>query len=73
MTEVLVPRLHTERTVMREWRDEDLEAYAAMGADAAVMRFIGGTVSRPEAWRMMALHAGHWQPVVVYGIERPLG
>lgn len=46
---------------MREWRDDDLAQYAAMAADPEVMRFLGGVVSRAEAWRAMALHAGHWQ------------
>ncbi len=37
-----------------------------MGADAEVMRFLGGVVDRAQAWRMMALFAGHW-PLRGYG------
>ena len=34
-------RIETERLVLRHWRDEDLDGFAAMNADAEVMRFIG--------------------------------
>jgi RimJ/RimL family protein N-acetyltransferase len=54
------PDLHTERLLLRAWRDEDLGAYAAICADPEVMRHIGGTLNRAQAWRQMALHAGHW-------------
>jgi RimJ/RimL family protein N-acetyltransferase len=56
----VVPRLETARTVMRGWRQSDLEAYAAMSADPEVTRFLGGIASREEAWRAMAMHTGHW-------------
>src|SRR5689334_1247843 len=31
-----------------------------MYADAEVMRFLGGPVGREQAWRHIALLAGHW-------------
>jgi len=55
-----VPRLQTRRTVMREWRASDLDAFAAMSADPQVQRFMGGVEDRAQAWRSMALHTGHW-------------
>jgi RimJ/RimL family protein N-acetyltransferase len=58
---VTVPRLDTERTLMREWREEDLDAFAAMVADPETMRFLGGVGTREDAWRGIALHVGHWQ------------
>ncbi|HWF73257.1 MAG TPA: GNAT family N-acetyltransferase [Solirubrobacteraceae bacterium] len=55
-----IPRLETERIVMRDWQGSDLDAFAAMGADREVMRFVGGVVDREQAWRMMSVFAGHW-------------
>jgi RimJ/RimL family protein N-acetyltransferase len=56
----LVPRLRTDRLLLRGWRQSDFEAYAAMSADRDVMRYIGGVLDRAQSWRAMALHAGHW-------------
>lgn len=58
------PRIETERLLLREWREEDLDAFARMSADEEVMRFIGRdgkTAGRDEAWRMMAMFIGHFQ------------
>ncbi len=60
MTTSAVPRLHTERLVLREWRSADADAYAAMAADPEVMRYVGGVMDQEQSWRSMALHAGHW-------------
>jgi RimJ/RimL family protein N-acetyltransferase len=56
----LPPRLETPRLTLRALRDDDLDAYAAMLADPQVTRHFSGPVDRAEAWRQMALHAGHW-------------
>lgn len=55
--------LETERLILRMFRDADLEAYAEMSADPLVMRYLGDgqPLSRPLAWRHMAMMAGHWQ------------
>ena len=55
--------LDTERLFLRPFRDDDIDAYAAMCADPDVMRYIGGrsVLSRDEAWRQMAMFVGHWQ------------
>ena len=56
-------RLETERLVLRMLRGEDFEEYAAMMADAEVMRFLGDgkTLSRADAWWRLAMVLGHWQ------------
>jgi RimJ/RimL family protein N-acetyltransferase len=38
---------------LREWRDEDLEPFAAMNADAAVMEFFPKPLSRAESAEVM--------------------
>jgi RimJ/RimL family protein N-acetyltransferase len=57
-----IPRVETERLVLRAFSDGDLDAFAAMSADPQVMRFIGNgeTVDRNGAWRTMAAFNGHW-------------
>src|SRR5215212_373899 len=48
--------LRTARLLLREWRDEDIEVFAALSADPAAMRYLppadAGWVSRVRAhWR----------------------
>lgn len=62
MTMLEIPRLTTDRLLMREFRPEDFEAYAEMMADPEVGRFLmdGRPLTRAEAWRQMAMFIGHW-------------
>jgi len=57
-----IPELTTPRLLMRSFRDSDIDAYAEMMSDELVARYIGdgNTLTRPDAWRQMALFAGHW-------------
>ena len=45
------------------FREDDLDAYAAMCADPDVMRYLGDgkPLARPDAWRQIAMILGHWQ------------
>jgi RimJ/RimL family protein N-acetyltransferase len=56
--------LRTQRLLLRQFRPDDIDAYAAMCADPEVMRYLsasGETMSRADAWRQMAMFSGHWQ------------
>jgi RimJ/RimL family protein N-acetyltransferase len=59
---VAIPQLLSERLLLREFRPEDFEPYAAMMADPRVGRFLmdGRPLSRAEAWRQLAMFIGHW-------------
>ena len=56
-------RVETARLRLRAFRETDLDAFAAMSADAEVMRFIGNgeTVDRNGSWRTIAGFLGHWR------------
>jgi RimJ/RimL family protein N-acetyltransferase len=53
--------LTTERLILRDWRKQDLDAWAAINADPEVRRHLGdgGPCERKDAWHMMAAAAGN--------------
>ena len=54
------PFIVTERLILRPPAKEDLDGFTAFHADAETMRFLGGTISRAEAWRVLCTMAGSW-------------
>jgi len=57
----MIPRLQTDRLILRAFRQEDFEAWAAIMGDGDVMTFLGGKpMARGDAWRSMAMTLGHW-------------
>ncbi len=68
------PVLQTPRLRLRPFVEADWPAYAAMCADAEVMRYIGsGAVqSKEDAWRSIAMFLGHWtlRGYGMYALER---
>jgi RimJ/RimL family protein N-acetyltransferase len=58
-----IPVIETERLRLRPWRDDDLDAYAALCADPEVMKFFGKhgeTKTRAESAEQLAGFAAHW-------------
>jgi RimJ/RimL family protein N-acetyltransferase len=57
-----LPELETARLRLRQFCEEDLDAYARITSDAEVMRYVGGTaLSRDEAWSSLGYLLGHWK------------
>jgi RimJ/RimL family protein N-acetyltransferase len=69
-----IPSIETERLVLRAFRSDDLDAFAAMSADAEVMRYVGtgATVDRNGSFRTMAGFNGQWslRGVSMWAVER---
>lgn len=58
---VQVPVLETERLTLRGHGVDDFAACAAMWADAAVTRHIGGRpFAEDESWTRLLRYVGHW-------------
>ena len=55
--------MQTERLLLRQWRDDDVDAYARLVADPGVMRYLadGTPGSRFDAWRAVMTYAGAWR------------
>ncbi len=55
-----MPIIETGRLLLRPWGEDDLDSYAEMMAHPEVVQFLGhDPLDRAEAWRNMALLAGH--------------
>lgn len=60
---VTIPRLATERLVLRSFAPEDFEPYPEMMANPEVAQYLGEgrPLDRAEAWRQMSMLLGHWE------------
>ena len=57
---MIAPTLETERLILRDIREEDLDGWAELMGDPDSARYIGGTLNRAQSWRAMATFAGCW-------------
>ncbi len=61
MSPIPIPTVETARLTLRGHRLEDFAACAAMWADPAVTRHIGGKpLTEEESWARLHRYAGHW-------------
>lgn len=58
--EAFVPRITTERLLLRELRVSDFDRYAANLTDPLATRFSSGVLDRRAAWRLFASLTGGW-------------
>ncbi|MBV8682950.1 MAG: GNAT family N-acetyltransferase [Caulobacteraceae bacterium] len=54
------PVLETGRLILRPPEAQDFDAWAEFCADPASMRWLGGELPRPAAWRNMLTMSGAW-------------
>ncbi|MEO7521832.1 MAG: GNAT family N-acetyltransferase, partial [Gemmatimonas sp.] len=57
-----IPRIETERLILRGFEQRDEPEYVQMMADPEVTRYLsdGKPLSPFEAWRQLAMFVGHW-------------
>ena len=53
--------LRGERTILRSWRNDDREAFAALHADAEVMRDLGGSIGRAASDAKLARYMAAYE------------
>jgi RimJ/RimL family protein N-acetyltransferase len=60
---ISIPTLETGRLLLRQFRQSDFDALAALSADPEVMRYLGDGKprTRAETWLAMASYLGHWE------------
>jgi len=56
----MTPQVHTDRLLLREWREADKPAYAALNADPEVMRHFPSTLTAEQSNDMVDRMAAAW-------------
>jgi RimJ/RimL family protein N-acetyltransferase len=60
LTERSIPRIRTERLLLREWLESDREPFAALNADPVVAEFLGGPLDRAASDALIDRIRAHW-------------
>jgi RimJ/RimL family protein N-acetyltransferase len=53
--------VETERLLLRRWRPEDAEPFAAINADPLVTRYVGGPLTREASDALLARSVAFWE------------
>lgn len=56
----VIPTIETERLRLRGWEMRDFEPYAALRTDAELQKYVGGAVTREQAWNGFCGIPGQW-------------
>jgi RimJ/RimL family protein N-acetyltransferase len=69
---VACPLIVTERLLLRDWRDADLEPFVAMNADPVVMEFFPETYTEERTRRFVAVIRERWTQLgySLWAVER---
>ncbi len=57
----MLPELETERLILRQWRDSDAGAFAAMNADPEVMRYFPKLLTQAKSDAMLGRVREKWR------------
>ena len=54
-------KIETERLSLRPWGMGDFDSLAAFYTEKSNAKYVGGVKDNDQAWRVLALHIGHWE------------